>query len=319
MTVNLRNTKRTPEKLGYIISLVMEGNLRPTRLAKMADVTYETLCRYIRESRAGSENYLIEFLGERMQFSEAYDQARKFAMSELRGSFEQKCILGYDEIARDGGQVVWKLCPEAAAIAEENRELLGYRKDALLEINGRLVPETIHHEPPTGAVLRALETAFKDYRPSSVQEVTLSGGAAPIGIQFSTNKQNFSGPPPAIPAPPPMPELQVLDGEFDDILGPAPAPQVNVVIAPNVVIAAEDFPPAVTINEDARTPPERVLTPAPAPAGTVGANSQTKPPARPLSDLERDLWSRAQAKLGSAARVAPVPQGDSAGGSADVL
>jgi hypothetical protein len=148
MTTNLRNTKSTPERLGYIVSLMMAGFLRPTTLAKMASVSYLTLCLWLRESRAGNEKYLIEFLGETVQFAVALDQARKFAASELRGKFEQQSVHGWDEVARDGGQVVWKICPVAAAIKPELRELLGHREDALLVIDGALQPELTRRARP---------------------------------------------------------------------------------------------------------------------------------------------------------------------------
>jgi hypothetical protein len=290
MSTNLRNTKSTPELLQSVAEMVMAGNLRPTRLAKMAGVTYKTFCRWGKESREGNPKYLIEFLGEEMQFCVALDLARKFAMSELRGSFEEKCVLGYDEYARKDGQLVWKIDREAAAMSEDVREIMGKRKDALLEIDGKLVPETIHHEPPVAATLRALEVAFKDYRPSSTQEITLQGNPnAPIGIAVS-KKVDYSGNAPAIPPAPAIPQLEILDGEVSEV--PAPTPTIQVVLAPTVNIASEPEPvPEVTRGTASNPEPVPAKTaPAPAPANKINTA---------LTPMRRDLMAQWQAKLKS--------------------
>jgi hypothetical protein len=253
----MSNIKRTRERLELILKLVSEGHLQPTKVAKMADVDYETLGIWRRKSAGGDKALLVNFMGEEIQFADAFLLARKYALSELRGKFEREGIFGWDEVAREKGQVVWRMCPVAAAIKPELRELLGHREDALLVIDGALQPELIHHKAPVAQSLRILETEFRDYKPSSTQEVTIQGS---VGIQHA-KKVDYSGQAPRIPPPPlELPQLEVIDVE--------PA-QINIVISPTIVVADEPEP-------------EPAPEPAPAPAA---------PDRKPLTELQAKLWA----------------------------
>src|SRR6266481_3670222 len=136
----MANSKLSPEILDEIISLIQRGILQPTKQARAVGITPDTLNNYLFRSNSGDPDFLMTFGSEEMQFAKAYTLAKRFAMMELRGQVEQECIFGTEEVSLKDGQVVWAINRKAAALPEELRELLGYRKDALLEINGELQP-----------------------------------------------------------------------------------------------------------------------------------------------------------------------------------
>jgi hypothetical protein len=190
---------------------------------------------------------------------------------------------------------------KAAALSEDLRELCGYRKDALLEINGELQPVIIRRHSPFGKQIRILEAAFKDMRPSSVSEVTVQGGIS-VGVAY-TPKQNFSGPPPAIPAPPAMPELEILgdaDQPFEDAetdedaegLTEPSVPSVSITLSPQITIADDEFVPSPP-PEPAPAPEQVIREENPAEYAPQTSLAFSAPPQRaPRNALERDLFEK---------------------------
>ena len=130
----------SPEKLQEALDLIAKGVVQPTKIAKAIGVPHRTYRSWMVRSNAGDEKFLVEVDGQVMQWAKAITQARRLAMFELRGMLEQYSIFGTEELSYKDGQVVWALDPGACALSEEDRELLGYRKDGLLEIDGALQP-----------------------------------------------------------------------------------------------------------------------------------------------------------------------------------
>jgi hypothetical protein len=146
-----------------------------------------------------------------------------------------------------------------------------------------------------------LEAAFKDMRPNVISEVTVKGNIA-VGVGIAP-KRDYSGPPPTIPPPPYLPELEVLDDdasldmpddELDDFLGPEPlAPRINLIVAQQIVQSEPEPEP-----EEMATVPDGTVEPAVEPLVLRSG--------KPLSPLAADLLARARAPLGSPDRTKPI-------------
>lgn len=277
------------EQLYEAIDLIARGVTRPTAIAKVLGVTYRAYRGWMVRSNAGDEKFLIEVNGEVQQFAKAVSQAMKLAHFELRGLVLQEAIGGYLEEQTKDGQVVWKLDPVACALSEEDRELLGYRKDGLLEIDGALVAHTVRKKAPFAQQIRLLEAVFPDLRPSQTitQNVSVNGA---VGIGFAP-KTDYTQGPPAIPPPPPIPQLEVLDGipdsdavddELISMLGPEPVAAVNINIAPVISVPIDD--PEPIIERVIRSAPEARERIAPQTEGILGPKA--------LSPLQQDLLDR---------------------------
>ena len=237
----MANILHTEENKRAVLELIERGITRPPLQAKAIGVAYPTLCSWKVRSNRDDPAFLIEYMGETMQFAKAVALATRLAMLELRGMVEHYSIFGREEIVYKDGQVVWALDPEAAAIDDPDiRELLGFRRDALLEIDGKLQPVTAHRDAPVGVQMRVLETAFKDWRPGVTQEINVSGQMS-VGIGFQP-KPNYNGPPPPLLAEPAIPQIEdqsdneVTDAEFEEA-PEAPPIAAAVVIAPTDNIA----------------------------------------------------------------------------------
>ena len=300
----MANVKLSPEILAEIISLAQRGIVQPSKQARAVGITPDTLNNWLFKSNSGDPDFLMEFSGETMQFAKAYTLAKRFAMMELRGQVETECIFGTTELSYKDGQVVWAYDPKAAALPEDLRELCGYRKDALLEINGELQPVIVRKQAPFGKQIRILEAAFKDMRPSSVSEVQVSGQVA-VGVAY-TPKQSFSGPPPAIPPAPVPPQLEILgdvDQPFEDAETDADAeglteptvPPISITLSPQIVIE-DDFVPGPAPEPPA--PPEQVIREEnPAEYTPQPSLAFSAPPQRqPRNALERDLFEKLRAR-----------------------
>jgi hypothetical protein len=250
------NTVLTPDILQAALDLIAKGIVQPTKIAKALNVPYRTYRSGLVRSNRGDENFLIEVDGEVMQWAKAINLHTRLAMFELRGLVTQYSIFGDDEISYKDGQVVWALDPVAAAMSEDEREALGFRRDALLEINGALQPVKMHKRAPIALQLRLLEATFKDMRPSTVQEVNLNGNVA-VGIGYAP-PIDYSKPPviPPLPVPPDVPQIEATDAEFSEvdpeleaILGPAPVP-VSITIALPALEPGVINMPSATMSDD---------------------------------------------------------------------
>jgi hypothetical protein len=281
----------TDEKLGEALELISKGITRPTKIAKAMGISYRSYCGWMVKSNAGDEKFLVTFNGEQQQWARAITLATKLALFELRGMILEESVFGYDEIQTKDGQVVWAIDPAAAALPEEDREWLGYRKDALLEVDGKLQPVVIKRKAPFAQQIRLLEAAFPDLRPSQTINQNING-AVQVGVGFA-QKVDYSKGPPAVPPPPPRPELPApvdaefseVDAELEDGLVPVPVPVPPVTININLQAEAEAEPERVIVS--APTEREKIAPPTAKPIGVAEV-----PLRQPRNDLERDLFAR---------------------------
>src|SRR6267142_5786663 len=143
-------TTRSPELLEAMCNKHAQGLLAYEDLGRYFGVPHSTLWSWIKASNNGDEKFLIEYLGERMQFAKALGQARKLALYEVRGRLEQKSLRGYDEPVFFQGQPTYKRDTRCLDIDDPDiREMLGFSRDGYLRgADGLPVQNTVHHEPP---------------------------------------------------------------------------------------------------------------------------------------------------------------------------
>lgn len=284
-------TKRTPpETLIELCDVIASGVLSYAAACRAVGISTRAFWKYIKASQGGDETYLIEYLGEQIQFAKAVNASRRMALHEMRGRMEQKSIMGYDEPVFYMGMPTYKPDPRCIGMMDDPDllELLGLPRDGLLrDENGAVVQNVIHRESPIALQLRVAEMAFAEYRPTTNSNVAISGSvSAVVGVAMVAPRTS----PPVIPPAPPLPQLEVLD-DADDLQIPetnSDAPEEPPDDEP-----ADDVQP---IPPQAR-PTERVI------AEPTPAQYQPTPPAaplapartgRPLSALERDLLTRAR-------------------------
>ena len=262
--------------------------------ARSAGITGRTFWNYIKQSQGGeNKDMFLPFMGEdKVPFHLAVAGARRMLLHEVRSRFERRSLLGHDEVALFQGQVVWQLEPRSVGLDEDTRELLGYRRDGLKEVDGQPVPVCIHHEPPVAAVLRVLEVGFpSEYVPqskSNVTQTTTVNGV--VGVAFAKPR---SGPPSIPPTPVPPLQLEVLpDLALAELLGEDP----EEIAEPADEAEQETASAPAPIAE-----PVMIAEPAPVEYQPSGPNPLIQPRnGRPLSALERDLLSRLPDKVNRA-------------------
>jgi hypothetical protein len=281
----------TPEKLNEALELISKGITRPTKIAKAMGISYRSYCSWMVRSNAGDEKFLVTYNSEEQQWARAITLATKLALFELRGMVLQESIWGYDEIQTRDGNVVWQFDPEACAIEDlDLREMLYGRRDGLKVIDGKLQPVTIKRKAPWAQQVALLRAAFPDLRESTTQNVNLNG-AMQVGVGFA-KPVDYSQGPPAVPPPPLRPELPApVDAEFSEIDEAAgdylPAPEGMVVAPININVQAEPEPEPDGYVKDALPSPPPIVE---------------RPPAGPMTPLQKDLWDRvvaARAKVQS--------------------
>jgi hypothetical protein len=288
------NKLLSSERLQSSLELIAQGVTRPTKIAAAIGVAYRTYCSWMVRSNGGDPNFIVTYNDQDMQWARAITLATRLAGVELRGMLLQEGIYGYDEIQTKDGQIVWALDPAACALPEEDREWLGYRKDGLLERDGKLVPVTIRRKAPFAQQIRMLEAMFPDLRPTSTVNSNVNiKGMVGVGIAkpVDYSATPVIPPPPPIPIAPPVSEeadFAELDPELDDLLnGP---PEENLI--DNVPVPANlgPQPPPVAVEINITLPEPEPDTPVPAPLAPMEA-----PRRAPRNPLEADLFARVEA------------------------
>jgi hypothetical protein len=300
----------SPEKLFAALDMIAQGIVQPTKIAKGIMVPYPTYRSWMVQSNRGDPKFLITVDGEEMQWAAAIQLHTKISMFELRGMVTQYSIFGEDVISYKDGQVVWALDPVACAMSEDEREDFGFRRDGLLEIDGRLQPVMRHERAPIQLQLRLLEATFRDMRPASVQEVTMNGNLS-VGVGYASGPKG----PPMIPPEPPIPQLEIMpdpalvEDDFLDILGPELEPDID-----EVEVEPTQGPYDRTVIDEAAPAPVQPAAPATRPLPPLviepvirgePTEAQTPPPqegilAQPKQGVPqawKSQWAALQLKL----------------------
>lgn len=225
-------TLKAEEKLLEICDAFASG-LSYNNSAKYCGVAPRTLFQWLKMSNAGDPSFIINYCDEQMQFARAMALARKMIHMEIRARLERRSMLGHDEPVFFQGVPTFKPDLRVVGWTEDEREAFGFRRDGLLENEkGKVVQNTIHHEPPIAAQLRVLEMSFsEEYTPSSnVNVVNKDTGV----LRANPVTEKMAVPPkpirPELSAPV---ELEVLPDEpkenIEDLLGPLPEPVLQQI------------------------------------------------------------------------------------------
>jgi hypothetical protein len=233
-------TLKSPEKLLEIIEARASG-MTCVGAAMSCGVAARTFWWWLKLSKEGDPDFLVEYLGEEMQFVRAMTLAREIIYLRIRDEFERRSLLGHEEKIFFQGRPSWVEFEAAVGLDEDTREMLGYPRDGLArDADGNRIQHTLHHMPPIQAQLRALEVAFPEFTPGQRVETTVTNRNPPA--------PKPSGPPviPPPPVPPAVLAAPIEDGEFADILGPEP-----VAVEPRVEsVVAENIPEPVAVPDD---------------------------------------------------------------------
>jgi hypothetical protein len=295
-------TLKTEAKLLEICDLLAQGNSY-SNAGRISGVSPRTVFQWLKMSAAGDEDFVINYMGEDLQFTAAAALARKALHMDLRANFEKRNLLGWDEVVTFQGRVQYVVDTRVVGWSEEDREAFGFRRDGYLEdAKGCVIPLTIHREPPIAGVLATLAMSFpEEYVSAQNINVTNTDTA---GVRIAAPIDGTKIAVPLKPARPAEIEAPVEDGEYEDLLGPVPVD--------------DDEPEGPGKDVDEPEPAPLVPTPVSAPRAdpvvreAVPANLQPTPqiellaPNRPMSPLLRDLISRVDAP--PEIRSAPIPR-----------
>lgn len=273
--------KREPELLQKLIDNIQKyGTI--TNACRACNVSNGAFFNWCKQSATdGGEEFTVEIGDEPMLFHEAVKMAQRQVSFEILENFRLRLLRGTDEIARFQGRMVFRRDPAADRFSDAELAELGidrYLRDA----NGEFIPEMIHHEPSVQGVLAFLAAEFpKQWGNKSTVEIN----------QRSTG-------------------VQVVKHQF----APKPSPAPLQEIAP---VAAIDAPPIIDVEPDDVEPDDLAdilgeepqstepVTPPP-PAEPVAAPPPPAEPAKPLSDLQRDLLDRLARRACAGADRAPA-------------
>jgi hypothetical protein len=118
-----------------------------------------------------------------MPFHKAVALARKVALADALGQFEQRCLEGDETPVFYQGRPMWIEDESLSHLSQDDLERLGI-PDRYLRVNGRRVQHTIKSAPPVAAVVKLLEANFKTYAQRS--EVSIharhSGGVSVVNV-----------------------------------------------------------------------------------------------------------------------------------------
>ncbi len=243
------------------------GGLPQSKCALLEGVSIPGYWGWMNKSRQGDPSFMIEFCGERMQFCDAMDLARKMFLQDVRDAFELRGVKPSQERVFFQGRPMWVEDEDLVNVSDEDLAWMGYPDRYLRDRNGRRIQHVIEHAPPVAAAIKILESNFVQYRPKSEQNVTVRASLGVTTVQ-----------------PQPLQSVTVIEprtleppvdrGDDDDDASTVEATPI------------EDAEPVEDINQIA--PPE----------------SSAAPPEAQLSDLQRDLLSRMAAREAAQALAA---------------
>jgi hypothetical protein len=231
-------TQRSPEKLREICETIASGVLSPRKAAQACGVPPSTYWDWVAASQRdpSDERFIIEYCGEWMPFHKAVATARKVALADALGQFEQRCLEGDETPVFYQGRPMWVEDERLAGLDDEFIQTTLGLPDRYLRVNGKRVQHTIKSAPPVAAVVKLLEANFKTYAARS--EVTVnarhSGGVSVVNV------------------PKVLPAVEIVQ-----------TPQIAPPVAPEPIAAEEVEEPTITAEpepEPIAVEPERRIS-----------------------------------------------------------
>src|SRR5690242_12861420 len=113
-------TKRSPETLLAIVEMIAGGVLSQASACRACDVSVSTYWEWIGLSqRTDDPMFTLTYCGEEMRFHEAIKLARKIALTDVMGRFEQRMHAGHYEPVFFQGRPMWKEDERLAQFSDE--------------------------------------------------------------------------------------------------------------------------------------------------------------------------------------------------------
>ncbi|MET4290935.1 hypothetical protein ABIB06_002440 [Bradyrhizobium sp. LB8.2] len=281
--------KRDPELLQKLIDGITEtGTIK--NACRMHGVSNGAFFNWCKQSTTiGDEEFMVSIGDEPMLFHNAVRSAQRAVSFEILENFRYRMLHGTDEVARFQGKTVFQRFPELDGWSDDEIREVGlerYKRDPL---TGDFMPELIHHEPVMQGVLALLAA---EYGSLFGNKQTIEVNSRTTGVQVV--KHQFA------PKPRPVQEI-------------APAPPIATIEAPIDAEATD-----IVTNDLSDTEPDDLsdvlgeaprsaepVTPPP-PTLPTGATPPPGQPAKPLSELQRDLLDRLARRPGAARASAVV-------------
>ncbi|OSI70870.1 hypothetical protein [Bradyrhizobium canariense] len=260
--------KREPELLQKLVDGISEtGTIANScRLNGVSNGAFFNWCKLSKSE--GSSEFVVAMGEEPMPFHEAVQMAQRQVSFQILENFRYRLLNGTNEVARYQGRAQYQRFAELDGWSDAEIRELGlerYRRDP---ITGEFMPELIHHEPSTQAVLAFLASEFPKQWGNKQT------------IEVNSRSQG----------------VQVVRHPF----APKPSPVLEIA-APTMIEAPIDVEPheddLTDILGDASAPVKPVTTPPV--AEPIVATAAPSEPAKPLSDLQRDLLDRLARRPGA--------------------
>src|SRR5258708_30981312 len=90
-------TKRNVETLTAVCDLIAAGCLSQAEAARRCDISVSSYWSFISQSQKGNPDFIITYCEESMPFHEAIRLARKVALHDVLGRYEQRMHEGTRE------------------------------------------------------------------------------------------------------------------------------------------------------------------------------------------------------------------------------
>ncbi|GEM_PF-3762778 len=260
---------REPELLQKIVDAVQEtGTIK--NACRACGVSYSSAFAWMKASSSaapGDDEFMVSVGDERLMFHEAVKLAQRQVSFEILENFRHKLLHGTYEVARFQGKTVFQRHEELDGWSDAEIRELGLERYKRDPVTGEFLPELIHHEPSTQAVLAFLAAEYPKQWGNKVEinQRSTSTGVTVVKHQF---------------APKP------LAAAVQEI-APLPAQPVVAFEAP-VEVKPEEIEPESHDLSDILGEAVAVPQTEPAPSAALPIT----PPTKQLSELERDLLAR---------------------------
>lgn len=270
--------KREPELLQKLVDGIAEtGTIKNAcRMYGVSNGAFFNWCK--QSASAGGQEFMVSVGEEQMLFHEAVKTAQRQVSFEILENFRYRLLNGTHEVARFQGKTVYRRDPSLDHLSDGDLEDLGITSRYLRDANGEFIPEIIHHEPSTQATLAFLASEFpKQWGNKQTIEVNSRSSGVQV-VKYAQPK----------PSPVPVQEVVPVAAIEAPIVDVEPEDLTDILGEP-LAESGEPAPVAASPVAEPRTPPP-VAEPVTLPPGE---------PAKPLSDLQRDLLDRLARRPGA--------------------
>src|SRR5260370_20113848 len=164
--------KKSAETMTAIADKIASGILSQAEAARRCDVSVATYWSWISQSQKGNSDFVITYCEESMPFHEAIKLARKIALHDVLGKYEQRMHSGTTEKIFFQGRPMWKEREDCAGLDDETVRLIFDTDRWERDANGQRIQLEIVHAPPVAGVIKLLEANFpKQYGQNSESNI----------------------------------------------------------------------------------------------------------------------------------------------------